>query len=121
MPLFPYVLAWLRAFALTVAIEVPIAAFLVRREEPRLPRRLVLLFFANLASHPAVWFVFPALGLDYELTVLIAEAWAFGSEALFYRFAFTDVDWRRAVGVSALANGASFGTGLVLRALTGWV
>ena len=116
-----YLLAWLKAFALTAAIEVPIATWLFRESGGPWWRRSGLCLYANLASHPAVWFIFPALGLTFPRMVLAAEAWAVVSEAVFFWLAFQRVDARRAVGVALLANGISFGLGLVLRELTGWV
>ena len=120
MPL-TYVAAWAKAFALTVAIELPIATWLLARAEPDLRRRLGLVFFANLASHPAVWFVFPALFPSYPAMIVAAESWALLSEAVFFALAFPAAPWRRALGASAVANAASFSAGLILRALTGWV
>lgn len=49
-----YLLAWLKAFLFTSAVEIPLAAVLFRAAEPRLARRLGFAFFANLISHPAV-------------------------------------------------------------------
>ncbi len=117
----PFVLLWFKAFLLTGLVEVPLAATLLRPAEPRLGRRIALVLFANVASHPAVWFIFPALGLPYTPTLILAEAWAVLSEALFYRLVFEKADAVEVFGVSALANGASFGIGLLVRAATGWV
>jgi hypothetical protein len=116
-----YLLAWLKAFLFTSAVEIPIATALFRRAEARLGRRLGFAFFANLISHPAVWLIFPFLGLRYGTSILLAEAWAFGIEALFYMLAFEKSDRFHAAGVSALANGASYGLGLLVRAWTGWI
>lgn len=116
-----YVTAWAKAFALTAAIEIPIAATLFHRSGEPVWRRSALVFYANLASHPAVWFIFPALGMPFPRMVLAAEIWAFLSEAIFYWLVFRREDPRRAAGVSLLANGASFGLGLILRELTHWV
>jgi hypothetical protein len=115
------VTAWLKAFLLTVVVETPIVASLFRPVEPRLPRRVALILFANLASHPAVWFIYPALGLPYFPALVLAEAWAVLVEALFYRLVFEKSDALEALGISALANGASLGIGLLVRAATGWV
>lgn len=116
-----YLLAWLRAFLFTAAVELPIAAILFRKAEPRLARRLGLAFFANLASHPAVWLIFPGIGLSYSTTVALSEGWAFGIEAIFFALVFEKSDPFHAAGVSALANGASYGLGLLVRHFTGWV
>jgi hypothetical protein len=113
---------WFRAFLLTLAIEAPIVALLLRRREPSWPRLLALIFFANLASHPAVWFVFTQLlviGTPGYLAV--AEAWAIGCEALFYWAAFRGLPVRRAIVVSLAANAASFAAGLLVTAVwPGW-
>jgi hypothetical protein len=117
----PLVTAWLKAFLVTVLVELPIAAALLRPAEPRLARRLAVVLFVNLASHPAVWFIYPALGLSYVPTLVISEAWAVLLEALLYRLVFEEADAIEALGISAVANGASFGIGLLVRAATGWV
>jgi|GEM_PF-362386 len=137
-----YVIAWSRAFAFTAAIEIVIAALLFTRvlgialgeearadnDNPRPPARwargarvVALIFYANLASHPAVWFVFPKLGLSYPTMVLAAELWAVASEAIFYSIVVANVRLSQAAGVSLVANGSSFGLGLLVRAWTGWV
>jgi hypothetical protein len=74
-------------------------------------------FFANLATHPAVWFIFPRLGLADAVAVPIEEAWAFGLEAAFYALAFRGVTWGRGVTVSLAANATSFAFGIVLHVL----
>ena len=106
---------WFRAFLLTLAVELPIAAILLRRYEPAWPRLLVLLVFANLASHPAVWFIFTQWFLvgtpEY---VVVAEGWAVGVEALFYWAAFRGVSIRRVLLISLTANAASFLVGRLL-------
>jgi hypothetical protein len=109
---------WFRAFLLTLAVELPVAAALLRRFEPARPRLLILILFANLASHPAVWFVFTQLFLiGTPSYVLAAEGWAVAVEALFYWAAFRGVTVRRAIAVSLVANAASFLVGRLLVAL----
>jgi hypothetical protein len=110
--------AWFRAFLLTLAVEVPIVALLLRRFEPSWPRLLVLIVFANLATHPAVWFVFTQLFLiGTPGYVVAAEGWAVGAEAVLYWSAFRCVSVRRAVAVSLVANLASFLAGRLLVAV----
>ena len=105
---------WLVAFALTLAIEVPVAAYLLRRAEPDRIRLVVLIVFANLATHPIVWYVLtqPFLVGTWEY-VFVAEGWAVAAEAVFYAFTFHGLRPRRAIGVAVVANAASF--------LVGWV
>lgn len=115
------VIAWAKAFFLTVLVEIPIASFVLRDLDRSWARRAVLALFASLATHPAVWFIFPRLDLTYPQMIAAAETWAVVIEAVFYGFTFRGLEPWRAVGVSLLANGASFGTGLLVRAYTGWV
>ena len=108
---FP-VSGWFVAFVLTVAIELPIVAWLLRDAEPDLRRRLALVIFANLVTHPAVWYVFSQVFLvgTVEYTVA-AEGWAVAAEAAFYVVAIRGLSVGRAIVVAVVANGASFAIG----------
>ena len=79
---------------------------------------------ANLASHPAVWLIFPelgaALGLQRALTLVVSEAWAFGLEAWIYWLLIGPGQLRRALAASLAGNGLSLAAGYGLRAL-GWL
>jgi hypothetical protein len=111
---FP-VSGWFAAFVLTLVIELPIAAWLLRRVEPDIARRVVLIAYANLATHLAVWYVFSQLFLIGTIEyVLAAEAWAIGAEAVFFIVAFRGLDARRAIAVALIANGASFAIGRIV-------
>jgi len=112
---------WLKAFALTVLVEEAVAVPLLHAAEPRGWRRAAVVFFANLASHPAVWFVFPLLGLSYPSMLWLAEAWAVVIEAIFYAVVFAGAPKRRLLGVALLANGASWTIGNVVRGATPWL
>ena len=109
---------WFAAFVLTLAVEVPIAAYLLRRAEPDRVRLVLLAAFASLATHPVVWYVWtqPFLVGTPEYLV-VAEAWAVGIEALFYWAAFRRAGPARALGVSLVANAASFVAGIVVGAI----
>jgi hypothetical protein len=111
---FP-VSGWFAAFVLTLVIELPIAAFLLRRFEPDVVRRVVLIGYANLATHLAVWYVFSQLFLIGTIQyVLAAEAWAIGAEAVFFFVAFRGLSLGRAVVVALLANVVSFAIGRIV-------
>jgi hypothetical protein len=111
---------WLPAFLVTLAVEVPIATYLLRRAEPDLPRRLLLVIFANLLTHPSVWFVFTQLFLIGTLEYTVAaEAWAVAIEALFYFVTIRGLGPRRALAVAFVANLASFAAGRVISGF-GW-
>jgi len=108
-----YVAEWAKYFVVTLLVEVAVAAPLLARSEPRW-RAVSAVAFAQLLSHPAVWFVLPALGLHRGAYLVVAESWAIVSELVFYRFVFERLSWTRALGVSALANGASLAVGTLL-------
>jgi hypothetical protein len=103
------------AFALTLAIELPIVVWLLRRAEPDPRRRVALVVFANFATHPAVWYVFSQWFLVGTVEYLVAaEGWAVAAEAVFYVVAVRGLGAGRALVVAVLANGASFVVGRII-------
>jgi hypothetical protein len=109
---------WLRAFVLTVGVEIPVATYLLRRADPQIWRTAVLVFFANLASHPLVWYGWTQVFLFGSPQFVIAvEAWAIAIEAAFYVVAFRGLGIGRAVLVAVVANLASFAVGRVVMQL----
>jgi hypothetical protein len=113
---------WLVAFALTVAIEAPVVWFLVGPAEPRPMRKIGAIFYANLATHPAVWFIFPLLPVSRGTSLALSEISAFVLEAALYAMLFDKISLRRAALVSLLANGLSLSVGCwALPAIAGWL
>ncbi len=111
---------WLAAFLLTLAIEVPIGLVLLRRAEPDLRRLFFLVIFANLVTHPAVWFIFTQLFLiGTPQYTLAAETWAVVVEAIFYFVTIRGLAPTRAITVAVVANAASFLIGRFVIGL-GW-
>jgi len=103
---------WFLAFLLTVAIEVPIVLGLTRESRVPLAKRAALAFFAQLMTHPAVWFVFPALPWGSpQVTFVSSELFAWIAEAAFYAITAVAPSTLRAVAVAALTNGASLAIG----------
>lgn len=107
-----WVVSWLRAFGLTLVVELPIAAPLLGAAEPRLARRTAVVVVANLATHPLVWFAFPGLALGHGARLALSEAWAFMAELAIYLLVWPALRFRRAALVSLAANVASFAVGL---------
>lgn len=98
--------AWLVAFAITQAVEVPIYGL------GPLRRRWAAAFGASLITHPIVWFVFPRFFPGpYEVMLACAELFAVAIEAAW----LASLGVQRPIEWSFIANAASFGTGLVLR------
>jgi len=110
----PLLRTWLIAFAMTVASELAVAVPLLGASGTR-PRRIAAVCFAQLATHPSVWFIWPLLGLPRPFFLLLAEAFALTAEALIYRLCFAQLRWSRCFAASALANAASLFVGLWLR------
>jgi hypothetical protein len=109
------VVAWAQAFALTTLIEAPIVVAATRDEPSPWPRRLALAVFAQLVTHPLVWFVFPFIaGITGHTSLALSELWAWLGEALFFAVALPTRPLR-ALGVSGVANGVSFAVGLLLQ------
>jgi len=113
---------WFRAFAWTLGIELLVAGVCLRSVP--LARRLSVITIANVATHPAVWLIFPELGADlgwpWLVTVGISELWAFGFEAFVYSLFLGTAQRRTAITAAVAANTASLGLGFVLHAF-GWL
>lgn len=110
-----YAIAWFWAFALTQIVECPIYVHVSHLSWKRA-------FLLSAVTHPCVWFVVPPLcygvGGSYLQMVCVAELFAWTAEAaLLRRFG---QPWRRALGVSLLANGASVAVGMLERETLGW-
>jgi len=107
--------AWLFAFLVTVAVEVPVVVALTRSHPTPAWRRALIAIFAQLVTHPLVWFVFPRLvGLTGRSSLALSELWAWLAEAAFYGVVLTGLSPARALGISAVANAASILVGLVI-------
>lgn len=103
---------WFPAFVLTVLVEGVVVLYGFRDASVGLPRLMLMLLFANLATHQAVWFVFTQLFLVGTTAYIVAaETWAAAAEALFYWTVLPAVSVRRVVTVAVAANAASFVTG----------
>lgn len=111
---------WFRAFSWTLGIELLVAAFVLRKHIP-LARRVGLIVIANVATHPAVWLIFPELGMGLAfpswLTLTLSEVWAFGFETFVYALFLGRGKLRVAATAAVAANAASLGLGYALRAL----
>lgn len=110
-----YLHAWLRAFAFTQIVEVPIYRRMLGVSYGRA-------FTASAITHPVVWFVFPsvgsALGVGYLGYAILAELFAWLVEA-FYFARVARIPLRRSLLVSLCANAASVALALIGRSLFG--
>jgi hypothetical protein len=111
---FP-VSSWFAAFVVTIAVEAPIVVWLLRGMERDLVRLGIVIVMANLATHPAVWYVFTQLLLVGTVGyIIVAEVWAMAAEAILYWAAIRGLSMRRAVAISVIANLASFAAGRLI-------
>lgn len=106
-------IAWLSAFAVTQAVEVPIYRWALKgRSHP-----LLIAFGASCLTHPLIFVVLPRYWAgDYLSYVFAAEGIAVGLEAIWLG-AF---GLKRSVWWALGANALSTAIGLGLRALIGW-
>ena len=112
-----WIFDWLRAFAITLLVELPIATPLLGGVERSVARRIAIVVVANLATHPLVWFLFPGLAVGAGARLALSEAWALLAEIAIYRLVWPALSSRRAALVSLAANGASVAAGFVLARL----
>jgi hypothetical protein len=78
---FSYSFDYLIVFLKTCLLESPFYFFCFRRES--FPRRLSYLLFANLLTHPLIFFFFPTLFDKYITAALVSEAFAPAVEMAF--------------------------------------
>lgn len=109
-----WVANWLRAFAVTLLVEVPVATPLLGIVERSVARRISIVVVANLATHPLVWFLFPGLASGRATRLALSEAWALLAELAIYKLVWPSLRARRAALVSLAANGASVAAGFAL-------
>ena len=106
---------WFVAFVVTLVVEAPVVVALVRRTEPDLLRLGIVVVFANLVTHLAVWYVITQLLLVGTWQyLLVAETWAVLAETIIYWAAVGGLALSRALAVAVVANVASFTVGRVL-------
>jgi hypothetical protein len=127
-----YLAAWLRAFAFTQGVEVPIWLLFTRLLTTHLVNevecssrglRVHEALALSAITHPFVWFFFPALAIplrwSYGTTSIVSEVFAFAVEMALTQH-WTRCSWRTAATASLLANGASLGLGELSRFLWNW-
>lgn len=105
--------SWLRAFLFTLAVEVPIFVLMVRGEVPAW-RAALAGAAGTCVTHPALWFLWSQIIADYTLYIVTGEALVASIEAAsFFVLARPSSFWT-AIAASFLANGASYGLGLLV-------
>jgi hypothetical protein len=106
---------WLRAFVLTVAIEVPLVTWLTAADGLPSRRRACISLLAQAVTHPVVWCVLLIVPVGARnTTFVLSELWAWLFEAALYAGASLARRKLKAVAISGLANGASLAVGFAV-------
>jgi hypothetical protein len=102
-------MAWLVAFAITCAVELAVVRAVIHGARP------AVVLAAQAATHPALWILMAVLPLPPPIALAVLETAAMAIESAIYRRGL-GLPWPQAVAVSALANAASLGVGVLLGA-----
>ncbi|MBW2736577.1 MAG: hypothetical protein JRH20_29670, partial [Deltaproteobacteria bacterium] len=103
---------YLAALALTLALELPVALLILRKNRARV---LLAGLVGNGLSHPALHFLLPMVIVPQAAPgpfILVGELSVFAFEALLYVAMVRPQPWTLAVVAAAAANALSFGVGL---------
>jgi hypothetical protein len=115
------------AAAVTFAVELPVVLLIARRARLLFGDAKVLgaAALANLLTHPALWYVpylfFPEAlrPANYGLYLVVGEGLVLLVETAVYWLVLVRHRPRLALAMSALANAASYGVGLIVWKLIG--
>ncbi len=112
---FPY---WIRAFLLTLAIEIPVFAAigrkLIGKKKISWPRLIIAAGTGTLLTHPLLWFVWPRIISDYTTSIILGELLiALIESATFYAIA-RPIRLPHAVITAFAANAASYAIGQLI-------
>lgn len=113
-----YALLFLKALALTIAVETPVAWLILSRHLSKKGKRkgtgriIAAAIIGNMATLPYLWFFYPLL-FGFRLRVAFGEATAVGVEALVY-ILMTEASTGASVAASMAANAASVIVGLII-------
>ena len=113
-----YALLFLKALALTIAVETPVAWFLLSRYLRRAGKRkspgriIAAAVIGNMATLPYLWYFYPEL-FGFRYRVAFGEATAVGMEALVYSL-MTEAGIGASFAASLAANAASVIVGLIV-------
>ena len=121
-----FVHRFLTSLIFTTAVEtamlVLLLRFVFRNSWPGRGRVLTAGLFASFMTLPYVWYIIPALfpwPTSLHL-IVVAEAFAFVIETLFYR-SYLRVGWGTALTLSLAANALSYFLGPLLRSYGFWI
>ena len=108
---------WLVALALTLVIELPVYAFLCRKDTT-IQRSLTAGTLGTLITHPLLWFIWqPTMKALFHNAAVITPAGEFLVviiEAAVLKIVIRSLHLKTALSISLIANATSYGIGLIL-------
>ncbi len=104
---------WWTAFLLTLAIEIPLFVLLTRGTVPSW-RAAIAGALCSCITHPLLWFVWRRVITDYFTYVVTGELIVAALESLIFFAIARPVRLLRAIGTAFVANGTSYGAGLII-------
>ncbi|MCC6159250.1 MAG: hypothetical protein IT350_14465 [Deltaproteobacteria bacterium] len=108
---------WLSLYLKTLAIEIPIYALLSRPIVA--PSRAILAaVLCSTITHPILIYGWPRLMPDYQTYIVSGEILVAIVESTIFYIVARPISWSRAIAASFMANGASFGIGVLVSHLS---
>ena len=104
---------WPTSFLLTLAVEVPLFVVLTRGTVP-VWRAAGAGALGSCLTHPLLWFVWRQVVSDYLRYAISGEVLVVVTESLTFFALARPLRLSQAVAVSCIANGASWGAGLLI-------
>ena len=118
--IFPY---WLKAFLLTLAIEIPLFTVIGRKLIARttvkisIPRLALAGGVGTCLTHPLLWFVWPRLISNYLVYIITGELLVAVIESFTFYAVARPIELKHAFITSFAANASSYGIGLIISLL----
>jgi hypothetical protein len=101
------------ALIMTLGLEAPLVWYGYRNVAKSALMMWAVFLAANLATHGALWALFPSLPGSYPARLVYTEASVFVLEAIVFRLLLGG-GWPRALVISGLANAVSALLGILL-------
>ncbi len=115
---------WVKSFALSLVIEVPIFVLVARFRASvgrALPiwRLMLAATCGTCCTHPLLWFAWPLVVSDYTTYIVSGELIVAVVESLVFFTIARPIGLGRAVAASFIGNGISYSGGVLLSILVG--
>jgi len=114
--LTPIITRWLFALLVTLAVELPVFALLGRGYAPT-TRCIGGGALGTLITHPLLWFAWRHTFDSYLLRTITGELLVCLIEGIVLWRVARPLKFKSALGISLVANGASYGLGILLHTL----